>query len=578
MRAVIVGLAVGLLSHAASAQVIFPINRAEILAGSKFDLKVEFAGVVDPAKIKVTVNGRDHAEALGRAATFVAREDDKDQSSLVLPDVTIDAPGDYTVIATEGAATSTVKWTVYAAPVARRAKNVILMIGDGMTMANVTAARILFGGIHEGRYGRTLEMDNLPMMATVGTSGTDSIITDSANSASAYNTGHKSGVNALGVYVSRAASTLAHPKVETLGEIVKRRLNMAVGIVTNTEIQDATPAAVFAHTRRRSDYIPITDQMLAFAPDVTMGGGSASFLPQATPGSRRRDQTDMIAAYTAAGYTFAEDAAGLAAAADPKTTKLLGLFSLGNMDGALDRFYLKKGNVPHFPNQPDLTDQVSAALRILERNPNGFYLMIESGLIDKYSHVLDAERSHYDTILLDRTVKVVVDWMGDRNDTLLIVVPDHTHAMGIFGTVDDDKKVADGRDRVGTYATAGEPNYDPADERGYPPNVNVSRRLMTGFGDTPDYYETFAPSMDGPRVPAVRNGPNGPFVANEKFNVPGAVFRTGNLPHDTEQDVHTADDALLRAAGPGSEVFHGFIDNTTVFRAMAEALGLGRPQ
>lgn len=91
MRAVIVGLAVGLLSHAASAQVIFPINRAEILAGSKFNLKVEFAGVVDPAKIKVTVNGRDHAEALGRAATRVAREDDKDQSSIVLRDVTIEA-------------------------------------------------------------------------------------------------------------------------------------------------------------------------------------------------------------------------------------------------------------------------------------------------------------------------------------------------------------------------------------------------------------------------------------------------------------------------------------------------------
>jgi len=100
---------------------------------------------------------------------------------------------------------------------------------------------------------------------------------------------------------------------------------------------------------------------------------------------------------------------------------------------------------------------------------------------------------------------------------------------------------------------------------------------MTGFGATPDYYETFKPSLDGPRVPAVRNGPNGPFVANEKFNVPGSVLRTGNLPTDTEQDVHTADDALLRAAGPGSEVFHGFIDNTAVFRGMAEALGLGRP-
>jgi len=577
MRAVIAGLALGtLFSGAAVAQTIYPIDRAEILAGSRFDLKVEFPGLAGPAT-RVTLNGRDHAEALGRAATLIVREDNKDQSALMLRDVAIDAPGEYTVTATDGEHSASVTWTVYAAPAARQAKNVILMIGDGMTMANVTAARIMYGGIKQGRYGRTLAMDGLPMMATVGTSGTDSIVTDSANSASAYNTGHKSAVNALGVYGSRASDTLAHPKVETLGEIVKRRLGMAVGVVTNTEIQDATPAAVFSHTRRRSDYIPITDQMLAFAPDVTMGGGSASFLPQSVPGSRRRDQIDMIEAYKKAGYTFAEDAAGLAAAADPATTKLLGLFALGNMDGALDRFYLKKGNVPRFPNQPDLTEQVKAALTVLERNPNGFYLMIESGLIDKYSHVLDAERSHYDTILLDRTVQVVLDWMGDRRDTLLIVVPDHTHAMGLFGTVDDTLPALAGRDRVGVYATAGEPNYAPADARGYPPDVNVSRRLMTGFGATPDYYETFKPSLDGPRVPAVRNGPNGPFVANEKFNVPGSVLRTGNLPTDTEQDVHTADDALLRAAGPGSEVFHGFIDNTAVFRGMAEALGLGRP-
>ena len=577
MRATVAGLTLGiLLSGPSLAQVIYPINRAEILAGSKFDLKVEFASIAS-AGARVTVNGRDHAEALGRAATLIAREDDKDQSSLLIRDLSIDVPGEYIIVATDGTASATVKWTVYAAPVARRAKNVILVIGDGMTPTNVTAARMLQGNIHQGRYGRQLQIDSLPVTATVGTSGQDSIVTDSANSASAYNTGHKSGVNALGVYASRAAGTLDHPKVETLGEIIKRRLNMAVGIVTNTEIQDATPAAVFSHTRRRTDYIPITDQMLTFAPDVTMGGGSATFLPQATAGSRRRDQIDMIEAYKKAGYTFVEDAAGLAAAANPATTKLLGLFSLGNMDGALDRFYLKKGNVPRFPNQPDLTDQVRVALSVLERNPNGFYLMIESGMIDKYNHALDAERAHYDTIMLDQAVKVVMDWMGARNDTLLIVVADHAHGMGLYGTIDDAAAGEIVRDKVGVYAQSGEPTYGPVDERGYPADVNAARRLMTGYAATPDYYETFRPSLDGPRVPAVRSGPDGPYVANGKFNVPGSVMRSGNLPRDAEQGVHTADDVILRATGPGSEIFRGFTDNTAVFRAMAEALGLGRP-
>ena len=578
MRAAVIGVAAAWLAcGAARGQAIYPIDQAEMLAGSRFDLKVEFPGPADASRVKVTVNGRDYAEALGHAGDLIAKEDGKDVSSVILRGVTINEPGAYTVTATDGDRSASVTWEIYAAPGPRRAKNVVLMIGDGMAMANVTAARILAGGLKEGRYRHPLTMDGLPHMATVGTSGSDSIITDSANSASAYNTGHKTVVNALGAYGSRAADTLQHPKVETLAEIVRRRLGMSVGIVTNTEIQDATPAAVFAHTRRRADYGPITDQMLAFAPDVAMGGGSATFLPKSVPGSKRHDDRDVIAAFRDKGYAFADSRDALLAATGAPPDKLLGLFHLGNMDGALDRFYLKKGTVSKFPDQPDLTEEVSAALRVLERNPAGFFLMIESGLIDKFNHPLDWERSVYDTIMLDKTLKVVLDWIGDRDDTLVIVVPDHTHGVGIVGTVDDGVQAEQMRDKVGVYEHAGFPNYPPPDARGYPPSVDVSRRLAMFYAAFPDYYETYRPSLDGPRVPAVRAGKDAPYVANEKFEGPGAQLRVGNLPHDAQSGVHSADDALLRATGPGSERLHGFIDNTTVFRAMAEALGLGRP-
>ena len=563
MRAFVLGLALAVGGFGvAHAQVIYPLDRAEILAGSRFDVKVEFSGLAEASRVKVTVNGTDHAAALGRAAEFIAREDDKDVSSVMLRDVSIDQPGAYEITATDGEHSASVKWEVYAAAAPRRAKNVILMIGDGMSMANVTAARILVGDMKEGRARRPLVMDGLPQMATVGTSGSDSIVTDSANSQSAYNTGHKSAVNALGVYASRAADTLAHPQVETLGEIVKRRLGMSVGIVTNTEIQDATPAGVFAHTRRRSDYVPITDQMLAFGAEVVMGGGSATFLPQAVPGSRRKDERDMIQAFRDKGYLFADTRDTLLAASGTQSGKLLGLFNLGNMDGALDRFYLKKGTVGRFPNQPDLTEEVSTALQVLERNPAGFYLMIESGLIDKFNHPIDWERSVYDTIMLDKTVKVVLDWAGQREDTLVIVVPDHTHGVGIVGTVRDDVQAEEMRDKVGVYAEAGFPNYPPPDERGYPPSVDVSRRLAMFYASFPDYYESYRPNLEGPRVPAVKGGPNGFYVANEKGKVPGAQLRVGNLPHDAESGVHSADDALLRATGPGSDRLHGFVDNT----------------
>ena len=122
-----------------------------------------------------------------------------------------------------------------------------------MTIANRTAARVLSKGIQEGKYQGRLAFDDMPSTAMIGTSGSDSLITDSANSMSAYTTGHKTAVNAMGVYVSRAADNLSHPRVETIAELIKRNTKMAVGIVSDAELQDATPAAVVAHTRRRAD-------------------------------------------------------------------------------------------------------------------------------------------------------------------------------------------------------------------------------------------------------------------------------------------------------------------------------------
>lgn len=564
-----------LAAPAVQAQTIFPVNRAEILAGSRFDLKVEFPGLVAADRVAVTVNGRPVAEVFGRAPDFIERENDQPGSSIQLRDASLATPGIYNLRATDGEHTASVTWEVYAGG-QRQARNVILFVGDGLSVANVTSARILSRGISEGRYNGRLTIDGFPAMATVGTSGVDSIATDSANSAAAYNTGHKSGVNALNVYPSRARDTLAHPRVETLAQIVQRTRGMSVGVVTNTEIQDATPAAVFAHTRRRSDYLPITDQMLASGVDVLMGGGSASFLPQGTPGSRRRDQRNMIDAFRQQGYVFAEDAGSLAeAAAQTGTRRILGLFNLSNMDGPLDRFYLRRGTVERFPNQPDLTEQVRAALQVLERNPGGFYLMVESGLIDKDNHPLDWERAAYNTIMLDNAVRVARDWAADRNDTMILVVPDHTHGMSIIGTVDDNRPGQDMRERVGVYAEAGFPNYPPADARGYPPSVDVSRRLAVFYSAFPDYCETFRPSLDGQRVPAVRQGET--YVANEELcRQAGSLRREGNMPRSVNQGVHSVDDGILRAWGPGSERFHGFIDNTYVFRGMAEALGLGQ--
>jgi len=560
------------MAPALHAQTIYPLNRAEMLAGGKFDFKVEFPGAPEQSAVQVKINGQDAAAVLGKSATFVPKEDGGDYSAYWIRDVSLPKAGKYTVEATAGDRKASVAWEVFDTG-APKAKNVILFIGDGMSIAHRTAARILSKGMVEGRYGGELAIDDMPHMALVSTSGTDSVVTDSANSMSAYTTGHKSCVNALGVYCARNKNSLEHPRVETISEVVKRTRGMSVGVVTTTEIEDATPAGMVAHTRRRSDYNDIVKMFFSLQPEVILGGGSPNFLAKSTPGSKRTDEDDYIKKFEGAGYKFASTKTELAAAASSE--KVLGLFNTGNIDGALDRLFLKKGGVSRFPDQPDLTDQVRAALGILSKNDKGFVLMVESGRIDKYTHSLDWERAVYDTIMLDNAVKVAKEFAGTRNDTLIIVVPDHTHPVSIVGTYDDDRPGQQLRDKLGVYNEAQFPNYTAANAEGYPEKVDVSRRLAFMFGAFPDYCDTGKPHLEGENVPAVTGATKETFVANEKnCTVPGATRRTGNLPHDAGQGVHSADDGVLTAMGPGAEQFRGRIDNTRVFRAMVTALGL----
>ena len=573
-------LAAIFMGGSAHAQTVYPIDRAEILAGSRFDFKVELPALIAASDIKVTVNGVDPAAAFGRSADYIAREDDKDQSALRLPNVVLDKPGAYRIDVTAGALSRSVTWNVYDTG-ARRAKNVILFIGDGMSLSHRVAARILSKGIREGKSDGKLAMDDMPNMALVGTAGTDSIITDSANSASAYTTGHKSATNALGVYADRTRDVFDDPKVETITSLVKRKRDLAVGIVTNTEIEDATPAAMVAHTRRRAAYDEIVAQMFDAKPDVILGGGAANFLPQAAASSKRRDDVDYVAKFKDAGYPFVRTVGELKAAADKaETMKLLGLFTPGNMDGVLDRKFLKGGGVKKYPEQPDLTEQVQAALDVLSRHDNGFVLMVESGMIDKYAHLLDMDRAVYDVIMLDNAVKLAKQWAARRgDDTLILVVSDHSHPNSLIGTINDDMSTETNlplRERIGVYDKAGFPNYPAPDAEGYPSRVDVSRRLAIVSASLPDHYETLRPKLDGPFEPTQKGEAPNTFTANEKYkNAPGAMLRLGNLPAMMGASVHSGEDVIVTATGPGSDRVKGQMDNTDVFRVMVDALGLG---
>jgi alkaline phosphatase len=129
------------------------------------------------------------------------------------------------------------------------------------------------------------------------------------------------------------------------------------------------------------------------------------------------------------------------------------------------------------------------------------------------------------------------------------------------------------RDKVG----GGYPNYVDADGDGYPDSVDVSKRLAFFFSAFPDHYETFRPKLNGPFDPVkleTRLPPT--FVANDRYkNEPGAMLREGNINRFAGAGSHCVDDVLIFATGPGSEAVHGFMENTEVFRTIANVLSLG---
>ncbi|MCF3642396.1 alkaline phosphatase [Rhizobium sp. TRM95111] len=583
MRAILLALLAGtMLGHAAHAATVYPLDRATILAGSPFDFKVELDGRHAAGDIKVTVNGQDYKTVFGAEAEFVEMEKGKDDkelgSALILRRLAIAAPGTYKVEVTAGGETKSVTWDVYNTAEAPKAKNVIFLIADGFSMAHRTGARIMSKGMTEGKANGRLNMDDLDYMATIGTSSTGSIATDSANTMSAYMTGHKSAVNALGVYGDRTPDSMDDPKVETIAEALRRQTKKAIGIVSTSELQDATPAAVIAHTRRRADKEAITGMFLDTTPDVMLGGGSAYFLGKDTPGSKRKDDKDYIKLFQDAGYALATDKAELEAASGNNTGKLLGLFHTGNLDSTLDREFLKKGTVEKFPSQPGLVDMTKAALAQLSKNQDGFFLMVEAANVDKMSHPLDWERALVDTIEFDKVVGVAREFAAANPDTLLIVTGDHTHGVSIIGTIDDEKPGDDMRAKVGIYADAGFPNYEDANGDGYPDKVDVTRRIAMFANNFPDYYETFRPKLDGPFVPAIENE-NKEYVANEAYkDVPGAVLRTGNIPKSGDTGVHAVDDVVLQASGAGAEVFKGYMEQSDVYKVIADVLALGVKQ
>ena len=349
----------------------------------------------------------------------------------------------------------TVESSALLQPNKQLAKNVVLLVGDGMGVSTVTAARILDGQLRGGHgEENSLDFETLPYVALSKTYNTNQQTPDSAGTMTAMMTGVKSKAGFIAVHQrsirGNCASSLKNELPTFLEEA--ERAGKSTGIVTTARLTHATPAATYAHVPERSweDDDDLTDeavqngckdiarQFVEFpfgdGIDVALGGGRRGFWPktEADPedsgkkGARKDDRNltkEWLARHENSAFVWNKNQFDVV---DTRSTShLLGLFARSHMAYEADR-------ASDVGGEPSLSEMTRKAIKILSKNAKGFFLMVESGRIDHAHHAGNAYRALTDTIEFANAVKVVRE-LTNPTDTLVIVTADHSHVFTISG-------------------------------------------------------------------------------------------------------------------------------------------------
>lgn len=315
------------------------------------------------------------------------------------------------------------------------AKNVIFMVPDGMGISNVTAARIF----QNGPDGARLAMETLDVIGYQSTHAANSTVTDSAAAATAWAVGQKANNGEISCTRDPDPSWDGdcNSASETILEIANS-MGKATGLVATSQISHATPAAFGAHAGNRYCGEEIARQYIENTGiDVILGGGvyytndAPSRCPWAAslPGTGM-GQDGIITSAINNGYTVVETESELNAAVDDKNFKILGLFTGFNSGKTVE--YFRVNGTPYPDEEPTLAEMTSAALDILEEDPDGFFLMVEGSQIDWEDHANNVEGQIAETLGFNAAVEEVLNWVNAdesrKNHTLIVIAPDHDTA------------------------------------------------------------------------------------------------------------------------------------------------------
>lgn len=418
-----------------------------------------------------------------------------------------------------------------------RAKGVILFVGDGMSMATVTAARIFEAQVRGERGEENLlSFEKFPATALSKTYALNRQVPDSASTMTAMVTGTKTNFWTLSVDESNTEELCDVGWLKTILELAEEE-GLATGVVSTARLTHATPAATFAHSANRgweskteNETCPdIASQLIDFkygdGLEVVLGGGKSHFIP-IKAGGKREDGRNLTEEWQSQDQSaFVENTQQLLNV-DPDVNHLLGLFSASHMD-----FELARDKTPE--GQPSLSQMTEKALGILMKNKRGYFLMVEAGRIDHAHHGTSAKNALMETVELSNAVEVAGRLTG--KNVLTIVTADHSHTMTMSGYPERGTNILGfaGKDKNGlpytTLSYANGPGYRA------PQSLEKVRTDLTEVDTTDDEY------------------------------LQEALI-------DIQLETHGGEDVPIYAKGPGSQWVRGVMEQNVIFHIMKAAL------
>uniref|UniRef100_A0A1S4H681 Alkaline phosphatase n=1 Tax=Anopheles gambiae TaxID=7165 RepID=A0A1S4H681_ANOGA len=443
------------------------------------------------------------------------------------------------------------------------AKNVIMFLGDGMSISTVAMARVYAGGEE-----KPLSFEEFPFVGMSKTYCVNYQVADSACTATAYLTGVKGNYETIGVnaHVPVRDCNAARNRTTHTSSIGQWAMDAGkdAGIVTTTRVTHASPSGMYAHIAFRDWEDDYWVQMDGCSPNevddiaeqlvygetaprlrVILGGGRREFMDreihqdyETGRGGYRSDGRHLINEWLKNGpvgqnRTFVWKRSDLMAVDPHRTDRLLGMFEPSHCVYNLDRVH------KNLDEEPTLSEMVDKATDILSTNPEGFFLFVEGGRIDHGHHDNQARYAIDETVEFAKAIELARKKFSEE-DTLIVVTSDHSHSVSFSG-----------------YPSRGQDIFGPAGTgKDGIPYMTISYANGLGFYKHVD-------EAKGTRA-NVREMED---AGADDFRFPAM------LPVDLE--THGGEDVAVYASGPWAHLFTGSYEQNVIPHMMAYAACIG---